>query len=71
MSMDSKKEILSYVLLVIFVLLTRLPFIGSGNGYGLDGDSWSIAITAKNIHSTGIYEASRLPGFPVYCGGRK
>jgi hypothetical protein len=51
---------------VLFVILTRIPFIGNDNGYGLDGDAWSVAITAKNIHSTGIYEASRLPGFPVH-----
>jgi hypothetical protein len=35
-------------------------------GYGLDGDAWSVAITAKSIHETGEYTASRLPGFPVH-----
>src|SRR5690348_11577757 len=34
-------------------------------GYGLDGDSWSVAITARNIASTGSYEVSRFPGYPV------
>lgn len=64
MNQTSKKEILQYALLVIFVLLTRVPFIG--HGYGIDGDSWSVAISAKNIHKTGIYEASRLPGYPIH-----
>lgn len=34
-------------------------------GYGLDGDSWSVAIIARNIAATGQYEASRFPGYPV------
>ena len=42
----------------------RLPFIG--DGYGIDGDSWSLAINAKQIHDTGTYSPSRLPGFPVH-----
>lgn len=64
MSQTSRKEILHYVLLVIFVLLTRVPFLS--HGYGIDGDSWSVAITANNIHNSGIYEASRLPGYPIH-----
>ena len=64
MSQASRKEILQYVLLVIFVLLTRIPFLS--HGYGIDGDSWSVAITANNIHNSGIYEASRFPGYPVH-----
>jgi hypothetical protein len=35
-------------------------------GYGLDGDAWSVAITASHINSTGDYSASRLPGYPVH-----
>ena len=50
--------------LVILVILSRLPFLF--DGYGIDGDSWSVAITAEEIHDTGSYIASRLPGFPVH-----
>ena len=51
-------------MLVLFVLATRLPFIFEG--YGIDGDSWSVAITARHLHDTGEYTASRLPGYPVH-----
>jgi hypothetical protein len=57
---DSKQ----YILLVVIVLLSRLPFLS--DGYGLDGDSWSVAIASKYWSDTGVYEASRLPGFPVH-----
>lgn len=50
-------------LLVLGVLLSRIPFLA--DGYGLDGDSWSVAISAKLLHDIGIYEVSRLPGYPV------
>jgi hypothetical protein len=53
-----------YLLLVVFVMATRIPFIFSG--YGIDGDAWSVAISAKYWHETGIYSASRLPGYPVH-----
>ena len=53
-----------YVFLILLVILSRLPFIGVG--YGLDGDAWSVAITAEHWHSTGEYLASRLPGYPVH-----
>jgi hypothetical protein len=45
------------------IFLSRLPFLSQG--YGLDGDSWSVAITARNIAATGSYEVSRFPGYPV------
>ena len=50
--------------MVILVLLTRIPFISSG--YGLDGDAWSVAISAQQWNNTGEYSASRLPGYPVH-----
>ncbi len=50
--------------LVALVLISRLPFIG--DGYGLDGDAWSLAITAQHLKNTGEYTASRLPGYPVH-----
>lgn len=62
--MKYKSEIWQYVTLTVLVLLTRLPFIS--DGYGIDGDSWSMALTARFIHDTGEYSASRLPGYPVH-----
>ncbi len=52
-----------FALLLIGVLLSRIPFLA--DGYGLDGDSWAVALSAKLLHDIGIYEVSRLPGYPV------
>jgi hypothetical protein len=46
------------------VLLTRLPWIASD--YGSDPDSYRVVISAQHLLRTGQYEASRLPGFPLY-----
>ena len=62
--MKIQNEKWQYVLLVVIVLITRLPFISVG--YGLDGDAWSVAISAQHWHDTGEYSASRLPGYPVH-----
>ncbi|MBL0066322.1 MAG: hypothetical protein IPP38_15235 [Bacteroidetes bacterium] len=48
---------------VLLVFLSRLPFLSAG--YGLDGDSWAVAISAIKLHSSGNYIVSRLPGYPV------
>jgi hypothetical protein len=50
-------------LLCAVVLLTRLPFLGAG--YGAHADNWRIALAARHIAETGVYEASRFPGYPV------
>ncbi len=50
-------------LLCAAVLLTRLPFLGAG--YGLHADNWRTALAARHFAQTGVYEASRLPGYPV------
>ena len=50
-------------LLCAVVLLTRLPFLGAG--YGLHADNWRIALAARHISQTGVYEYSRAPGYPV------
>ena len=50
-------------LFALGIFLSRLPFLSQG--YGLDGDSWSVAIVARNIAMTGNYEVSRFPGYPV------
>ncbi len=62
--MKIQNEKWQYVLLVVIVLMTRLPFIS--DGYGLDGDAWSVAISAQHWHDTSEYSASRLPGYPVH-----
>jgi hypothetical protein len=58
------RERLALALLACAVLLTRLPWIGSG--YGSDPDGYRVVIVARQIAHSGVYEASRLPGFPVY-----
>jgi hypothetical protein len=50
-------------LLCAAVLLTRLPFLGAG--YGLHADNWRIALAARHTAQTGVYEASRFPGYPI------
>ena len=54
---------LRLALLVFGILLSRVPFLSEG--FGLDGDSWSVVLRAKQLHDTGLYEVSRLPGYPV------
>lgn len=44
-------------------LLSRLPFLGPG--YGADGDAWRVAWAARVLATTGAYESSRAPGYPV------
>jgi len=51
-------------LAAIAVLLTRLPWIGSG--YGSDPDGYRVVIAARQIARSGVYETSRFPGYPVY-----
>jgi hypothetical protein len=50
-------------LLCAVVLLTRLPFLGAG--YGQHADNWRIALAARHISETGVYEYSRAPGYPI------
>ncbi len=58
-----ENESTQIIAFVAVILLSRVPFLFSG--YGLDADSWEVALTAKNISSTGVYEVSRFPGYPV------
>jgi hypothetical protein len=53
----------SLALLCAAVLMTRLPFLGAG--YGEHADNWRIALATRHIAETGVYEASRFPGYPV------
>jgi hypothetical protein len=36
-----------------------------GAGYGEHADNWRIALAARHIAETGVYEASRFPGYPI------
>ncbi len=47
----------------LFIFLSRLPFLEAG--YGSEEDAMGMALTARNISQSGIYEYSRLPGHPV------
>ncbi|MEX0965785.1 MAG: hypothetical protein WD077_00980 [Bacteroidia bacterium] len=51
------------VLLFVLVLMSRLPFLSSG--FGMDPDSWNMALVARHIAETGHYVTSRLPGYPM------
>jgi hypothetical protein len=64
-----QREEVRFTIFAFVVLLTRIPFLY--DGYGLDSDAWSLAITAKNISATHQYEVSRFPGYPfqeIICG---
>ncbi len=53
-----------FLLLLLLVAATRLPFIGFG--YGSDADAWRVAATAYRLAESGAYRVSRFPGFPLY-----
>lgn len=52
-----------FVFLFLVIFLSRLPFLFAG--FGVEEDSWLLAITAKNIADSGVYEMSRAPAHPV------
>lgn len=45
------------------VFVTRLPFLHAG--YGIDPDAWRVVLAARSIATSGNYEPSRLPGYPL------
>lgn len=47
----------------LIVFISRLPFLSAG--YGVEEDSWGIALAAFHTKLSGIYEPSRFPGHPV------
>ena len=51
------------LLVAALVVATRLPFLGAG--YGADPDAWRVAWAARVLATTGQYEASRFPGYPL------
>jgi hypothetical protein len=63
MRLPSLSRPAALALLCAAVLLTRLPFLGAG--YGLHADNWRTALAARHIAQTGVYEASRFPGYPI------
>ena len=52
-----------FYLVFILVLVSRIPFIFAG--YGIEEDSWGIALAAYHTHLSHVYEPSRFPGHPV------
>lgn len=58
-----KPDALLFLFVSAIVFLSRLPFLNTG--YGNDPDAWRVAITARNIATSGEYTASRLPGYPM------
>lgn len=57
-----ERKNLPFVFLFLIVFISRLPFLSAG--YGVEEDSWAIALAAFHTKCTGIYEPSRLPGHP-------
>ncbi len=57
------RPVIATALLAVVVLVSRLPFLGTG--YGIDADAWRVAWAAQSIAAGGEYIASRLPGYPV------
>lgn len=46
------------------MLATRLPWLT--DGYGSDPDAYRVEMAARELARTGIYDVSRLPGYPAY-----
>ncbi len=53
-----------WMLLILLVALSRLPFLFAG--YGSDADAWLVAYSGSQFWNTGIYEVSRFPGYPLH-----
>jgi hypothetical protein len=60
----SDRKYLPFVILFSIVFVSRLPFLSAG--YGIEEDSWGIALAGFHTKMTGIYEPSRFPGHPVH-----
>ena len=58
----SDRKYLPFFILFIVVFISRLPFLSAG--YGVEEDSWGIALAAAHTALTGVYEPSRFPGHP-------
>jgi len=61
--MTTDKKYLPFFLLFVVVFISRLHFLSAG--YGVEEDSWGIALAAFHTKLSGIYEPSRFPGHPM------
>jgi hypothetical protein len=61
--LEKGNKYLPFIALFIIVFISRLPFLSAG--YGVEEDSWGIALAAMHTKASGIYEPSRFPGHPV------
>lgn len=57
------KKYLPFSTLFFIVFISRIPFVSAG--YGIEEDSWGIALAAFHTKMSGVYEPSRFPGHPV------
>ena len=60
----SDRKYFPFFILFSVVFVSRLPFLSVG--YGVEEDSWGIALAAFHTKTSGIYEPSRFPGHPVH-----
>lgn len=51
--------------LFAIVFASRVPFLADA-GYGKHADAWRVACTARALVTTGDYQPSRPPGFPLH-----
>jgi hypothetical protein len=52
------------VLILVLVCISRIPLLPLG--FGSDGDAWRAARAGYVLWTTGQYEVSRFPGFPLH-----
>ncbi len=52
------------LLLALVYVLPRLPLLVDPS-YGADPDAWRVALSGSRLWSDHVYEASRLPGYPL------
>ncbi|OIO58922.1 MAG: hypothetical protein AUJ47_10915 [Candidatus Marinimicrobia bacterium CG1_02_48_14] len=52
-----------FIATLLLILTTRLPFLSID--LGLDTDAYGVVIVSDLIRTTGVYMASRIPGFPL------
>ncbi|MCX6295454.1 MAG: hypothetical protein NTX97_05215 [Bacteroidetes bacterium] len=57
------RKYLPFIIIFAVVFISRLPFLSAG--YGVEEDSWGIALAAFHTKLSGVYEPSRFPGHPV------
>lgn len=57
------KDRINIIVIFFIIIISRIAFIW--NSPGIDPDNWRVLQTGNHIAETGVYEASRLPGYPV------